>query len=95
MNSSGKQKQKNGVLSRRDLLKIGGGLSLASLFPLTTHTALQEFEIIDYDPLKSYPYRGWEGLYRDQFTRPGGTFDSFRQLYRFVFLGRSMSGTES
>ncbi|MGI6458274.1 MAG: molybdopterin-dependent oxidoreductase [bacterium] len=68
MNSSGKQKQKNGVLSRRDLLKIGGGLSLASLFPLTTHTALQEFDIIDYDPLKSYPYRGWEGLYRDQFT---------------------------
>jgi complex iron-sulfur molybdoenzyme family reductase subunit alpha len=25
-------------------------------------------EAVDFDPLDSYPYRGWESLYREQFT---------------------------
>lgn len=55
------------ALSRRGFLKIGGGLGLAALFPGSAQAALQEFDITTLDPLKSYPYRGWESLYRQQY----------------------------
>ncbi len=65
MNSpTGKEMKAN--LSRRNLLKVGGGLGLAGLFPGAAVAALQDFDIVDLDPLKSYPYRGWEELYRNQ-----------------------------
>ncbi|MFH0794203.1 MAG: molybdopterin-dependent oxidoreductase [bacterium] len=56
-------------LTRRQILKIGGGLGLAALFPLEgLAQTLQDFDIVNVDPLKLYPYRGWEDLYRRQFT---------------------------
>lgn len=55
-------------LTRRQLLQVAGGAGLAALLPPGTASALQEFEIADVDPLKRYPYRGWEELYRRQFT---------------------------
>ncbi len=55
------------TLSRRSLLKLGGGLSLAALFPNAARGELSEFDIIDVNPLLSYPYRGWEDLYRRQY----------------------------
>lgn len=61
-------RKKGRGLSRRDLLRYGGGIGLAALFPEKAVEALQEFSVIDVDPLKSYPYRGWEDLYRKQFT---------------------------
>jgi nitrate reductase alpha subunit len=58
-----------GKLSRRDVLKISGGLGLAALFPgCTSEEGLEEFDIVKLDPLSSYPYRGWETLYREKFT---------------------------
>ena len=59
---------KKSKLSRRDLLKIGGGLGLAALFPLGGCGRLQEFEVVDENPLRNYPYRGWEDLYRGQYS---------------------------
>ncbi len=54
-------------LSRREMLKIAaGGLGLAALFPAEAQAPLEEFSIVDTNPLKSYPYRGWESLYREQ-----------------------------
>jgi complex iron-sulfur molybdoenzyme family reductase subunit alpha len=50
------------------MLKTGGLLGLAALFPPAARAALEEFDIVDVDPLQSYPYRGWEDLYRKQFT---------------------------
>ena len=59
-------KETNAGFSRRNLLKVSGGLGLASLFPGASGAVLQEFDIVDLDPLNSYPYRGWEELYRNQ-----------------------------
>jgi len=56
------------ALSRRQLLKAGGLLGLSALFPPSARAALEEFDIVDVDPLRNYPYRGWEDLYRKQFT---------------------------
>ncbi|HPP02798.1 MAG TPA: hypothetical protein PLX83_19600, partial [bacterium] len=58
----------NAHLSRREMLKLAGGLSLASLFPLSAEAALDAFDIVTLDPLKLYPYRGWEDLYRTQYA---------------------------
>lgn len=56
------------AVTRRGFLKFSGGLTLAALFPEAAHAALQEFDIATLDPLKEYPYRTWEDLYRRQFT---------------------------
>ncbi|MBM3499565.1 MAG: nitrate reductase, partial [Armatimonadetes bacterium] len=54
-------------LSRRDMLKLTGGLGLAALLGTATgQSTLEEFAIVDTDPLRKYPYRGWEDLYREQ-----------------------------
>ena len=55
-------------LSRRQFLKLTGGVSVASLFPMKALAKLQEFDIVDLNPLLNYPYRDWEDLYRKQFT---------------------------
>lgn len=54
-------------ITRRSVLQLGGGLGLASLFPAGAQAVLQEFDIVALDPLKSYPYRGWEALYRNEY----------------------------
>ncbi len=58
------------VISRRQLLKLCGlGLSsLAGCRSRHEEAALEEFEVVDFDPLHKYPYRGWEALYRKQFS---------------------------
>ncbi len=64
-----KEKNAGGMsISRRGMLKLGGGLGLGALLSHAAQQTLQEFDIIDADPLKTYAYRGWEDLYRDQFT---------------------------
>ncbi len=55
-------------MNRRDILRLGGGLGMGALLGGLSHSSLQEFDIVDADPLKNYEYRGWENLYRDQFT---------------------------
>ena len=55
-------------LSRRDMLKLTGGFGLAALLGTATgQSTLEEFAIVDTDPLRKYPYRGWEDLYREQY----------------------------
>lgn len=70
--SKHKPQSENERLSRRQFLKLGGGLGLAALFPANaralTGEALQEFDIAQINPLLTYPYRGWEDLYRRQYT---------------------------
>ncbi len=61
------QSNEHGI-SRRQMLKTGGLLGLAALFPPSARAALEEFDIVDVNPLENYPYRGWEDLYRKQFT---------------------------
>jgi len=55
-------------MTRREMLTLTGGLGLASLLPGSVKAELEEFKIADADPLASYPYRGWEDLYRKQAT---------------------------
>jgi complex iron-sulfur molybdoenzyme family reductase subunit alpha len=57
-------------LSRRRFLQVGAGtgLGLTALLVRPAGSALEEFEILDVDPLRAYPYRGWENLYRKQFS---------------------------
>jgi len=54
------------AITRREMLAISGGVGLASLLPWSVGAELEELEIVDVDPLASYPYRGWEELYRQQ-----------------------------
>jgi nitrate reductase alpha subunit len=58
------------TVSRRRFLKIGTGtgLGLAGLLARPSDAGLEEFEILDVDPLRAYPYRGWEELYRKHVT---------------------------
>jgi len=63
-----REPKSNANLSRREMLKLAGGLSLASLFPMSSQSALEAFDIVNLDPLKMYPYRGWEDLYRTQYA---------------------------
>ena len=56
------------TVSRRDLLKLCG-LGLGTLLGCRGNSVeplLEEFEVLDFDPLSKYPYRGWEALYRKQ-----------------------------
>lgn len=48
--------------TRRDFLKIGG-MASAGVLVSQKLPALQMLQAVE-DPLKSYPYRGWEDLYR-------------------------------
>ncbi|MEW6233796.1 MAG: molybdopterin-dependent oxidoreductase [Candidatus Omnitrophota bacterium] len=68
MSDCKKTKRTREQISRRDILKIGGGLGIGSLLFPSPLPALEEFDIIDADPLKKYAYRGWEQFYRGQFT---------------------------
>jgi complex iron-sulfur molybdoenzyme family reductase subunit alpha len=56
-------------IDRRGFLQLGTGLgiSLTGIFGGASR-ALAAFEVVDVDPLRSYPYRGWESLYRRQFS---------------------------
>ena len=53
-------------VSRRGFLKLGG-MAVAGLSFPGTALALTRLEPIG-DPLKEYPYRGWEDLYRKEWT---------------------------
>lgn len=55
-------------MNRRNMLRLGGGFGVGALLTSVSHSVLQEFDIINADPLKEYAYRGWEDLYREQFT---------------------------
>ncbi len=57
-------------VSRRRFLQVGTGtgLGLAGLLAQPSGAGLEEFEILDVDPLRAYPYRGWEDLYRKHVT---------------------------
>lgn len=63
-------KEISGLLTpvNRRKFMVGTGAGLAALWASSAFGKLEEFEIIDVDPLKTYPYRGWEDLYRRQFT---------------------------
>ncbi len=62
------KKKRTSQISRREMLQLGGGVGLGALLSGVSHSALQEFDIVDADPLKSYTYRGWEDFYREQFA---------------------------
>ncbi len=57
-------------INRRRFFSIGSGigLGLAGLVRAAGGPSLQNFDILDVDPLRTYPYRGWEALYRRRFT---------------------------
>jgi complex iron-sulfur molybdoenzyme family reductase subunit alpha len=59
-----------GRINRRGFIKIGAGIGagLAGLITRPGESALEEFDLLSTDPLRTYPYRGWEELYREQFT---------------------------
>lgn len=65
-----KPNEKSGILTPVNRRKFitGTGAGLAALWASKAFGQLEEFDIIDVDPLKTYPYRGWEDLYRRQFT---------------------------
>jgi len=54
-------------LNRRKFM-AGAGAGLAAFWAGKAFGQLEEFDIIDVDPLRTYPYRSWEDLYRRQFT---------------------------
>lgn len=61
----------NDKLTRRGFLALLGGGGAATLIGLSGCPRGGDsgpLEITDFDPLDKYPYRGWESLYRDQFT---------------------------
>jgi nitrate reductase alpha subunit len=58
-----------GDVSRRRFIQVGTLAGLAGLVMAgPAEGALEAFDIFDLDPLATYPYRGWESLYRRQFT---------------------------
>lgn len=68
MATSNQSKNGTSKIKRRDMLRIGGGVGIGALLSRFSHAALQEFDILDADPLKDYAYRSWEDLYREQYT---------------------------
>jgi anaerobic selenocysteine-containing dehydrogenase len=58
-----------GKLTRRGFLGLLGGGAAAVLAGCTKPTPpAPHLDTTDFDPLEFYPYRGWESLYREQFT---------------------------
>jgi nitrate reductase / nitrite oxidoreductase, alpha subunit len=61
-------------LTRRGFLGLLGGAAAGLLAGVATWPTgpgkgdRGPLETTDFDPLDTYPYRGWESLYRDQFT---------------------------
>jgi complex iron-sulfur molybdoenzyme family reductase subunit alpha len=55
-------------LTRRRFIQVGSALGIAGLAAARAEGALEAFDIFDLDPLRTYPYRGWESLYRRQFA---------------------------
>ncbi len=55
-----------GSVSRRKFI-VSTGVGLAALWGSRAFGQLQEFDIVNVDPLRDYPYRGWEDLYRRQY----------------------------
>src|SRR3989304_8207456 len=53
-------------LSRRKFI-VSTGVGLVALWGSRALGQLQEFDIVNVDPLRDYPYRGWEDLYRRQY----------------------------
>ena len=53
--------------NRRQFIATAG-LGIAALMGREALAKLEEFEVVNVDPLREYPYRGWEDLYRQQFT---------------------------
>jgi complex iron-sulfur molybdoenzyme family reductase subunit alpha len=56
------------TISRRQFLQLTGALGLSALMGAHAGEPLEEFAIAGMDPLRTYPYRGWEDLYRQQFA---------------------------
>ncbi|MDM7917187.1 MAG: molybdopterin-dependent oxidoreductase, partial [Candidatus Eisenbacteria bacterium] len=57
-------------IDRRGFLKVGAagaGIGILGFLGRPTR-ALESFQVVDVDPLRTYPYRGWENLYRGRFT---------------------------
>jgi hypothetical protein len=65
--------------SRRAVLGLLGGAGLLAAAPglaaflsgcgkKEAHVVGGKLDVAAFDPLKTYPYRGWESLYREQFT---------------------------
>jgi hypothetical protein len=82
-----KSNEKSGILSPVNRRKFitGTGIGLAALWASKALGTLEEFEVIDVDPLRTYPYRNWEDLYRRQFTWDKWSADSLGQLHGFLF----------
>jgi nitrate reductase alpha subunit len=57
-------------ITRRGFLGLAGAGAAALLAGCTrpADTPPGPLEVTDFDPLDTYPYRGWESLYREQFT---------------------------
>ncbi|MEW5875139.1 MAG: molybdopterin-dependent oxidoreductase [Candidatus Zixiibacteriota bacterium] len=68
MNSNENQRPGPAAPVTRRKFIAGTGAGLAALWATRAFGGLEEFEVIDVDPLKTYPYRGWEDLYRNQYT---------------------------
>ena len=61
-------KARRSIAAASSMLGTGLGVSLTGDPRAERRGALAAFEVVDVDPLRSYPYRGWEDLYREQFT---------------------------
>lgn len=60
-------KTRAGQVTRRDFLRVAG-LTAAGMAAADPALAFTKIEPPTYDPLKEYPYRTWEDLYRKEWT---------------------------
>jgi complex iron-sulfur molybdoenzyme family reductase subunit alpha len=54
-------------INRRQFIATAG-LGIAALMGSEAIAKLEEFDVVNVDPLRDYPYRGWEDLYREEYT---------------------------
>ena len=56
-------------LTRRNFLKIAGGVAATASIPTRKVLAFKSLKpaVEVVNPLDSYPERGWEGVYRNQY----------------------------